>query len=492
MTKNLKKFFSLVVFLAAFATSLPANAANELVTLTSKAGDLPLPNSHPRLDAARSLVGADWTIENGFTGKGVSIAVLDSGIQGDHVQFAGRILAQICSAHSESSSTCRGKSLFDDSSGSAEYSKNSDGLPLDSGVNHGTAVASTIFEFAPDVRIIMLKDDRTNGIFKNLEWVIQNAKKYNIVAVNMSMGNPFQGAPGWPRNEGICENTQMADDYAVPIAKLRDMGIAAIIASMNNGNINGISSPACFKNSVSVGAVNSNGLFKDYSNVSDDLTLAAPTEFETANVADFVGQKDNFMESFSGTSAATPVVAALFAIGKSIRPEASVSTLIRIAIETAIDIEDVIVKDLKLIQFDSFVRMMMDDTSFEQVAKIADAQANAAADKAATELKAKQEADAKAATDKAAADLKAKQEADAKAATDKAAADLKAKQEADAKAAADKIISDAKAEAAKILADARAKATAPKKTSITCAKGKLTKKVTAVKPKCPAGFKIKR
>ena len=68
-----------------------------------------------------------------------------------------------------------------------------------------------------------------------------------------------------------------------------------------------------------------------------------------------------------------------------------------------------------------------------------------------------------------------------KAAADKAAAD---------KAAADKIIQDAKLEAAKIIADA--KAAAIKKITITCVKGKLTKKVTAVKPKCPSGYKVKK
>jgi hypothetical protein len=40
--------------------------------------------------------------------------------------------------------------------------------------------------------------------------------------------------------------------------------------------------------------------------------------------------------------------------------------------------------------------------------------------------------------------------------------------------------------------DAEAKAAAVKKTTITCVKGKLTKKVTAVKPKCPAGYKVKK
>ena len=75
----------------------------------------------------------------------------------------------------------------------------------------------------------------------------------------------------------------------------------------------------------------------------------------------------------------------------------------------------------------------------------------------AEELKVKQEAEAK-----AAAELKAKQEAEAK-----AAAELKAKQEAEAKAAA------------------------LKKTTITCLKGKLVKKVTGVKPVCPKGYRKK-
>ena len=70
---------------------------------------------------------------------------------------------------------------------------------------------------------------------------------------------------------------------------------------------------------------------------------------------------------------------------------------------------------------------------------------------------------------KAAAELKAKQEAEAKAAADKVAAELKAKQEAEAKAAL----------------------AAKKKTTITCVKGKLTKKVSAVKPVCPKGYKKK-
>jgi len=115
--------------------------------------------------------------------------------------------------------------------------------------------------------------------------------------------------------------------------------------------------------------------------------------------------------------------------------------------------------------------------------------------KAAAELKAKQDAEVKAAADKAAAELKAKQDAEAKvaaaekAAADKAAAELKAKQDAEAKAAAElKSKQDADAKAA---ADKLAKAAAQKKTTITCIKGKSSKKITAIKPACPAGYKKK-
>ena len=92
----------------------------------------------------------------------------------------------------------------------------------------------------------------------------------------------------------------------------------------------------------------------------------------------------------------------------------------------------------------------------------------------AAELRTKQEAEAKA------AELKAKQEAEA-------AAELKAKQEVEAKAALEKAAMELKAKQ-----EAEAKAAALKKTTITCVKGKLTKKVTAVKPKCPSGYKLKK
>ena len=93
----------------------------------------------------------------------------------------------------------------------------------------------------------------------------------------------------------------------------------------------------------------------------------------------------------------------------------------------------------------------------------------------------------KAAADKAAAD----KAADDKAAADKAAAD---KAVVDAKAASDKAAIDkfiAEAKAASDKAAAKSKANEAAKKTITCLKGKIIKKVTAVSPKCPSGYKKK-
>ena len=97
--------------------------------------------------------------------------------------------------------------------------------------------------------------------------------------------------------------------------------------------------------------------------------------------------------------------------------------------------------------------------------------------------KAQAEIDAKA---RAEAEAKAKLEAEAKA---KAEAEARAKEEAETKAKAE-AEAEAKAKAEAAAAAAAAKS-ASKKITITCVKGKKEKKVTAAKPKCPAGFKKK-
>ena len=108
----------------------------------------------------------------------------------------------------------------------------------------------------------------------------------------------------------------------------------------------------------------------------------------------------------------------------------------------------------------SFKPFPINGPTWQQLADIRDTEAKKALEQLAIE-----QAEAK-----AAAELKAKQEAE-----------LKAKQEAEAKAAAE----------LKAKQDVEAKAAATKKITITCVKGKIIKKVSGVKPRCPAGYKKK-
>ena len=157
----------------------------------------------------------------------------------------------------------------------------------------------------------------------------------------------------------------------------------------------------------------------------------------------------------------------------------------------------VIATSLQLLSLNSNVIVGKAGLTVEQIEKeaklaveriLAEAEAKAQAIREAQKLaEAKIEAErkiteAKALAEKIVAEAKA---AAAKAQVEaelKAAAELKAKQDAEAKAAAE----------LKAKQDAEAKAAATKKTTITCVKGKLAKKVTAVKPKCPSGYKVKK
>ena len=96
-------------------------------------------------------------------------------------------------------------------------------------------------------------------------------------------------------------------------------------------------------------------------------------------------------------------------------------------------------------------------------------------------IRAKKEAEAK-----AAAELKAKQEAEAKAANEKAQAELAKMVESQIKA-----IEELTAKANSAKATIAGTKSGNKKTTITCLKGKIAKKITSAKPSCPVGYKKK-
>ena len=188
-----------------FSLLIAPNAAHADSTsdfLNKVMGSLVLPTNHDRLDVARKQVGADWTISRGYTGKGVSVVVMDEGTQADHVQLAGRIIQEVCTSN-------------DVSVGAAEYTKNSDGTPFQ-WADHGTMVSSGILEFAPDVRIISIKSHGDH--LAALDWVIANAIKYNIASVNMSFGGGYN-----ERDYVTCSDDPGVADWKSKFEELRKL-----------------------------------------------------------------------------------------------------------------------------------------------------------------------------------------------------------------------------------------------------------------------------
>jgi len=179
-----------------------------------------------------------------ITGKGVGVAVLDTGIDTDHPDLADAIVDQQC--FSSGSRSCAPRNL-----------PRSDNAEDEQG--HGTAVSGIVASrgrvsgvgVAPEASIIAVRVFRDRGgaptedIVDGLDWVLVRQNQHNIRVVNMSLG-----AAG---SLGVnCDNQYAAVKSA--FQRLTARGIAIFVATGNDGFPDRVSFPACISNSIAVGA----------------------------------------------------------------------------------------------------------------------------------------------------------------------------------------------------------------------------------------------
>jgi subtilisin family serine protease len=178
------------------------------------------------------------------TGAGMTVAVLDTGLNTAHVDFTGRVIAQV--------------NFTPDNNANPNNAADGNG--------HGTNVGGIIVAngkhvgIAPDARIIPIKvlPNRTSGDFawidKALQWVIDNRSTHNITAVCMSLGDSGNYTsdlfPFWHRlRNAIRQKIQL-------LAAAR---VAVVIAAGNDffshKSQQGMSFPAIIRECISVGAV---------------------------------------------------------------------------------------------------------------------------------------------------------------------------------------------------------------------------------------------
>ncbi|MFJ6676441.1 S8 family serine peptidase [Actinosynnema sp. NPDC091369] len=245
----------------------------------------------PSLDRSTAQIGAPTAWQAGHTGKGVKVAVLDTGIDQDHPDLAGHEVAE--------------RNFTDDPD-------NADG------VGHGTHVAATIASSGPkykgvapdadlvDGKVCVLTGCQESAIVAGMQW----AAEQGADVVNVSLGGGDTPELD-PLEEAV--NTLSART-----------GVLFVVAAGNNSRPETISSPGSADAALTVGAVDRQDGIAPFSSRGPRVGDGAVKPDITAPGVDVVAAKsgsgtvgtpvaDGYV-AMSGTSMATPHVAGAAAV----------------------------------------------------------------------------------------------------------------------------------------------------------------------------------
>jgi CSLREA domain-containing protein len=188
------------------------------------------------LGQAVPLINADDVHTLGYTGNGIQVAVVDTGIDTNHADLSDDIVAQQCYL---SSGGCPGGGTS--------------GIWAEDNIGHGTHISGIItgrVGVAPDAEIIAVKVCGTLGCYvsdqvSGLNWLIANQGTLQTDVINMSLGS------GKYSDSATCDASDPTRKNAID--QLLALGVTTFVATGNNGYTDGINRPACFSNTVAVG-----------------------------------------------------------------------------------------------------------------------------------------------------------------------------------------------------------------------------------------------
>ncbi|MEA2559184.1 MAG: hypothetical protein QOH06_688 [Acidobacteriota bacterium] len=255
------------------------------------------------------------------SGKGIGVAVFDTGIDSSHPELADHVVAGF---------DFIGNEPFADRNG------------------HGTAVAGIVHGMAPDAHLFSFKvlDDEGNGtewsVLEGLNAVYANRTAFggiHVVSASIVYGGPA---------DEDCDDV-IPERPAFDL--LEAAGVVVVFAAGNDGFRNGISEFACHSKVISAGAVydadigpshhggcddptTRAGQIACYSNSGNPLDVRAPAEvaWTTRSGGGYTG--------FGGTSAATPYVAGVIAQLRSKFPKATPAKIRSVLMSTGTPLTD--------------------------------------------------------------------------------------------------------------------------------------------------------
>ena len=271
------------------------------------------------LDNAIGIHHVDTVWDYGYTGEGISIAIIDTGIDPLHVGLNDfdddpltndpKVVA-FYDALDESGDNGDGTTEPYDDQGHGSHCA---GISAGTGaVDEGPMSEGSEKPYrgvAPDAWLVGVKvlDGGGSGSFeevmRGMEWTIDNQIKYNIRAASMSLGGVW-----------LVELTQEQEERVTHLAnEMVAAGISLMIAAGNSAAYGTIGTPGAAKDVITVGSTEDSKELAVYS--SKGPTHEGQIKPNVAAIGSAVmsveANSGNGYASYSGTSMATPMVAGM-------------------------------------------------------------------------------------------------------------------------------------------------------------------------------------
>ncbi|WP_110111919.1 S8 family serine peptidase [Bacillus sp. CGMCC 1.16541] len=245
-TAKVKKEYDHVF--SGFSAELPANEISKLAALPGvravypdvayrttevQSRELTPEEFSPQMDKSAPFIGSDRAWESGYTGKGVKVAVIDTGVDYTHPDL------------DQAFGSYKGWDFVDNDNDPQETPK---GDPRGAETTHGTHVAGTVAAngnikgVAPDATLLAYRvlGPGGSGSTENVVAAIDRAVEDDADVMNLSLGNSLNN-PDWATSLAL--DRAMAD------------GVVAVTSNGNSGPKNWtVGSPGTSREAISVGA----------------------------------------------------------------------------------------------------------------------------------------------------------------------------------------------------------------------------------------------
>jgi major intracellular serine protease len=235
-------------------------------------------------------IGSQYKWSRGYTGKGVVVAVIDTGCDTNHPDLKDRIIG----GYNFTEEYGGDISIFEDTNGHGTHV---------AGIIAGSINGKGIVGVAPDAKLLILKvlDQFGSGSINSLveaihyavDWRGPAGERVKIISLSLGSKNP---------------SSDLYD--AVKRAVAHDISVVAASGNDGDGNIetNEYRYPGAYKEVIEVGAINKLNEIAYFSNTNESVDLYAPgVKINSAYLK-------NGYAVLSGTSMATPHVAGAIAL----------------------------------------------------------------------------------------------------------------------------------------------------------------------------------